>query len=462
MASSYMSPPNIKNEYGGVGTGIAYGAKVSPSNQVPLSHDQHNNPLGLDIVSNLAEKRFTRDGQPTKRRGPKPDSKPALTRRQELNRQAQRTHRERKEFYIKALEDEVLRLKEIYSNVSQDKERLAEENRSLKAILQQNGLSISGSTNMMNDNMSNPSIGPYIGSTSSASVNGSGSYGLVSTSTQNTSYTPPPGSAMSTTTAMQGTSPPDGISPNQHAAGPRQHSPTAFSKWPQRKPGIDYDQAGIDFVLALERPCMDHLPWLLERANASGEQEPCGHSLMASCPPEPVTGLKPDNLSGAERGNKTTQTSNDGHPQKACSIGTSPPIVSRNFSRNGAPANLANACMRGACPMPNLTSSANGVGNPAAPPRTRELSKADLATLLDLSQKLNLDGEITPVMAWGMVLGHPRLGELNERDFVKLTEELRSKVRCYGFGAVMEEFEIRDALEAILSTKPELLGTGTG
>lgn len=177
---------------------------------------------------------------------------------------------------------------------------------------------------------------------------------------------------------------------------------------------------------------MDHLPWLLERANASGEQEPCGHSLMASCPPEPLTGLKPDNLSGPERGNKTTQPSNDGHPQKACSIGTSPPIVSRNFSRNGAPANVANACMRGACPMPNFTSSANGVGNSAAPPRTRELSKADLATLLDLSQKLNLDGEITPVMAWGMVLGHPRLGELNERDFVKLTEELRSKVRCYG------------------------------
>ena len=32
----------------------------------------------------------TADGQPPKRRGPKPDSKPALTRRQELNRQAQR------------------------------------------------------------------------------------------------------------------------------------------------------------------------------------------------------------------------------------------------------------------------------------------------------------------------------------------------------------------------------------
>jgi hypothetical protein len=30
------------------------------------------------------------EGQTPKRRGPKPDSKPALTRRQELNRQAQR------------------------------------------------------------------------------------------------------------------------------------------------------------------------------------------------------------------------------------------------------------------------------------------------------------------------------------------------------------------------------------
>jgi hypothetical protein len=30
------------------------------------------------------------DGQPAKRRGPKPDAKPAMTRRQELNRQAQR------------------------------------------------------------------------------------------------------------------------------------------------------------------------------------------------------------------------------------------------------------------------------------------------------------------------------------------------------------------------------------
>lgn len=32
----------------------------------------------------------------------------------------------------------------------------------------------------------------------------------------------------------------------------------------------------------------------------------------------------------------------------------------------------------------------------------------------------------------------------------------------YRFGAVMEEFEVRDALEAILSTKPEPLSLGAG
>ncbi|KAK5655412.1 hypothetical protein OQA88_5683 [Cercophora sp. LCS_1] len=87
--------------------------------------------------------------------------------------------------------------------------------------------------------------------------------------------------------------------------------------------------------------------------------------------------------------------------------------------------------------------------------RTWELSKGDLATLLDLSKRLNLDGEITPVMAWGMILAHPRLGELSEEDISRMAEELSGKVRCYGFGAVMEEFEVRDALENVLSMKPE-------
>ncbi|KFY05670.1 hypothetical protein V492_08372 [Pseudogymnoascus sp. VKM F-4246] len=84
--------------------------------------------------------------------------------------------------------------------------------------------------------------------------------------------------------------------------------------------------------------------------------------------------------------------------------------------------------------------------------KTWDLQKGDLANLLDLSLRLNLDGEITPVMAWGMVLGHPRFGELGVRQFEMVVEELRPKVRCYGFGAVLEEFEVRDAMENMFST----------
>jgi hypothetical protein len=73
-----------------------------------------------------------------------------------------------------------------------------------------------------------------------------------------------------------------------------------------------------------------------------------------------------------------------------------------------------------------------GQGQGAVGGSTWQLSKSDLATLLDLSKKLNLDGEITPVMAWGMVLAHPRVGELKGEDFARLAEELGGKVRCYG------------------------------
>jgi len=173
---------------------------------------------------------------------------------------------------------------------------------------------------------------------------------------------------------------------------------------------------------------MDHMPWLLDRSSANGGTEPCGHALMASCPPEPFSDLTPDIPFGHKHGNKNPGPNR--HARKTSSQKSS--NVSRNFSRNHA-APSPPAAERAGAANPN-SSAPMDVDGPTGggPLRTWELSKSDLATLLDLSQKLNLDGEITPVMAWGMVLAHPRLGELNERDFVKLTEELGSKVRCYG------------------------------
>jgi hypothetical protein len=64
--------------------------------------------------------------------------------------------------------------------------------------------------------------------------------------------------------------------------------------------------------------------------------------------------------------------------------------------------------------------------------QTWELSKGNLSTLLHLSERLDLDGEITPVMAWGIISNHPRLAELRAEDLQKVTEELKGKVRCYG------------------------------
>ncbi len=130
---------------------------------------------------------------------------------------------------------------------------------------------------------------------------------------------------------------------------------------------------------------MNHLPWMLERGTAPGTStEPCGHALMASCPPEPFADLSPDIPFGQQ-----SHSHSHGH--------------SHNNSGGGG---------------------GNG---------TWQLSKGDLATLLDLSKRLNLEGEITPVMAWGMVLAHPRLGEMRGEDFGRLAEELGGKVRCYGY-----------------------------
>ena len=55
---------------------------------------------------------------------------------------SRRTHRERKELYVKALEDEVLRLKEVYATISQEKEKLMVENIHLREAMTTQGLDL--------------------------------------------------------------------------------------------------------------------------------------------------------------------------------------------------------------------------------------------------------------------------------------------------------------------------------
>jgi hypothetical protein len=119
---------------------------------------------------------------------------------------------------------------------------------------------------------------------------------------------------------------------------------------------------------------MDHMQFLVERSSEP-DGDPCGHALMASCPPEPFP-----------------------EPNSEIPFGHTPIYANGGVTQ-----------------------------------KTWDLSKPDLANLLDLSKRLNLDGEITPVMAWGMILAHPRFSEMRTSDFGAICTELGGKVRCYGY-----------------------------
>ena len=64
-----------------------------------------------------------------------------------------------------------------------------------------------------------------------------------------------------------------------------------------------------------------------------------------------------------------------------------------------------------------------------------DLPTPDLKRLLELSSRLPFDqhyGEITPVMAWTMVLTNQRCPELTTHDFERIKTDLTGKVKCYG------------------------------
>jgi hypothetical protein len=167
---------------------------------------------------------------------------------------------------------------------------------------------------------------------------------------------------------------------------------------------------------------MNHLPWMLER----GTREPCGHALMASCPPELFSELTPDIPFGQQQQHNHSHAHHL-HPTAAAISSTSTTTIA-TISSSGSSSNLSGNGMTGQA----HTHAQGQAQGQATATGTWQLSKSDLATLLDLSKKLNLDGEITPVMAWGMVLAHPRVGELKAEDFARLAEELAGKIRCYG------------------------------
>lgn len=115
----------------------------------------------------------------------------------------------------------MLRLKEIYSNVSQDKDKLADENKQLRDILAQHGIPFARGSGL--DDLTSTSPGNSFAPGSHSTFSPSQSTAASVTSSGHPSYLQP-GTGEQMRRAAQ----------------------------PQNGKGVDFEQAGIDFVLTYD------------------------------------------------------------------------------------------------------------------------------------------------------------------------------------------------------------------
>jgi len=156
----------------------------------------------------------------------------------EAHANPRRTHRERKEMYIKALEQEVLRLKDVFAQTARERDAVAAENGRLRELLAQHGISYDFGENPVKFQHSASAYGP----SSSGSI--SGSYADPSDSASFSPPAPPPNGLPLAMPNDQMQPPPSGglgsMQPHRQHAG----------QLPNNR--LDYDQIGVDFVLTYD------------------------------------------------------------------------------------------------------------------------------------------------------------------------------------------------------------------
>ena len=81
------------------------------------------------------------------------------------------------------------------------------------------------------------------------------------------------------------------------------------------------------------------------------------------------------------------------------------------------------------CPPRDHVVNSPGVPYPHKAP---DLPSIDLMRLLESSDNLPLQGEITPVQALRVIRAHARFGELTLEDLKTIEEVLKPQCRCYG------------------------------
>ena len=131
--------------------------------------------------------------------------------------------------------------------------------------------------------------------------------------------------------------------------------------------GLDTAQNAVDFVLALEKPCLAHHPADFDNLNADSN----GHCLMLQAP-----------------------------------------LLSRQPNRSQS----------------NPTNSQAA----AATQSGWNVTVIEIEKLLNLSDRLSLDGELTPVEAWQRIRRHPGFPYMTTEQLETLRDVLLSNVKCYG------------------------------
>ncbi|EXJ69797.1 uncharacterized protein A1O5_06868 [Cladophialophora psammophila CBS 110553] len=164
------------------------------------------------------------------------------------------------------------------------------------------------------------------------------------------------------------------------------HAPSIYSQAPpfppistpmQHPQGLGATQVGVDFVLALEHVCLEH-----HAAHATAD-DGTGHEMMLM---SPIMWHSP------------------ARPQPALTAASSrQPAVATAATESGLPSGT-----RWSVPA------------------------VELEKLLDFSDKLSLEGEITPVEAWQRVRQHPNFGNLTRDGLEALKATLLPEVHCYG------------------------------
>ncbi|MCJ1276103.1 hypothetical protein MMC21_003908 [Puttea exsequens] len=304
--------------------------------------------------------------------------------RREQVRHAQRTHRQRTQNYIKTLEVEVVRLRESETSLLQERDKLRGYVDVLKNTIILSNIPLPPDLEETTSTAAAPRSFDEFDMPASVSYEPDDFnhdrlhvHFTPQESTQGFGYSAPPyppAAPYSNHARPQSNS---ADLSNDYSCNQRGASAAPAATYdPKRSARADTIEIAIDFVLALEHPCMPHIP----TPDAPPSVDPANHLMLASTP-----------------------------------------LVAQAR----------------ATPQLHQTWSTSG---------------AIIKELLNLSSSINLEGEITPIEAWHRLYQHQDFWRLDKDHIHKLKCELSFRVKCCGFGAVLDENIFWDAVNRTLAS----------